>query len=117
MQEEIKSILGSKLKVKDKMIPVEHMRYTGKEKTYITWTLLDERPSFFANDEILYSICPLDIDIFSESNYLDILLEIKKIMLAKEWIWTCDSEEMFSEETGLYYRTCSFEKERVIDNG
>lgn len=117
MHEEVKSILGNVLKIKDKNIPVEHLHYTGTSKTYVTWTLLEENPNFFANDEVLYSICPVDIDIFSDGNYLDILSEIKKKMLAKEWIWTGDSEEQFHEETGLYYRTCSFEKERVIENG
>ena len=106
MHEEVKSILGNVLKIKDKNIPVEHLHYTGTSKTYVTWTLLEENPNFFANDEVLYSICPVDI-----------LSEIKKKMLAKEWIWTGDSEEQFHEETGLYYRTCSFEKERVIENG
>ena len=111
MQEELKSIFEN-FKVKEKSIPVEHMRYKGKEKTFITWFLLSERSSLNADDENLYSICPVDIDIFSDGNYLDIMNEVKKLMKKNNWSWLEDSEEMFEEDTGLYHRTMTFEKER-----
>ena len=114
MNEEIKSILGNSIIVDNKSIPVEHLKYKGESKTYITWTFLDETSGLNANDELLYSVCPIDIDIFSDSNYLSIVKEIKKIMKENEWIWTGDSPEMYEEDTGLYHRTISFEKERMI---
>ena len=114
MNEELKYILGDSIKVKGLVIPISHLRYTGKSKTFITWALLDEVPSLSANDEPLFSVCSVDIDIFSDSNYLDIIKEIKNRMKNNEWVWTGDSAEMFEEDTGLYHKTCSFEKERIL---
>lgn len=117
MNEEIKSILGTNLIVNDLTVPVEHLKYKGSSKTYITWTLLSETPELFGNDEVLDSVCSVDIDIYSDSNYLDILKKIKEIMKTNDWLWVEDSVEMYDDDTELYHRTSTFEKERMIDNG
>lgn len=114
MNEEIKSLLGESITVKGEVIPISHLRYKGKSKRFITWTLLGEVPSLSAGDEPLFSVCPVDIDIFSDGNYLDIIKEIKKKMKNAEWVWTGDSPEMYEDDTGLYHITCSFEKERIL---
>lgn len=113
MNKELKSIFKN-FKVKDKSIPVEHLRYKGKSKTFVTWILLSERPSFIADDEPLYSITEVDIDVFSDGNYLDIVDEVKKLMKNNNWLWVEDSPEMYEEDTELYHRTITFEKERMI---
>ena len=74
MESEIKKILS------ELNIPVEHLRYKGKEKTYVIWTIIYEEPLFSNDDEIQYSEVTVDIDIFSEENYLNILSSIKKLM-------------------------------------
>lgn len=107
MESELKKIL--KLDV-----PVAHLKYKGKEKTYVVWTLLDETPLSASDDEIDYSEVPVDIDIYSESNYLKLMSSIKKIMKENEWIWNGDSSEMYEEDTGLYHRTLTFMKERKV---
>lgn len=114
MNEEIKLILGESLIVGDKEIPVAHLRYKGEAKQYATWTITGETPALSANDEDLCSICSLDVDIFSDGNYLDIEKQIKKIMKNNEWIWVEDSAEMYEEDTELYHKTLSFEKERIL---
>lgn len=116
MNEELKTIFKN-FKVNNKSIPVEHLRYKGKLKTFVTWTLLPERPSLSANDETLYSVCQVDIDVYSEGNYLDIIKEVKKIMKNNNWLWVEDSSEMYEEDTELYHKTITFEKERFLDNG
>lgn len=108
MESELKKIL-SKLKV-----PVAHFKYKGKETTYVVWTLLDEEPIFSSDDEIQYSKVPVDIDIYSESNYLNLMSSVKEIMKENEWAWDGDSTEMYEEDTKLYHRTCTFVKERKI---
>lgn len=113
MNKELKSIFKN-FKVKDKSIPVEHLRYKGKSRTFITWTILTERPGFIADDEPLYSITEVDIDVFSDGNYLDIVDEVKKLMKNNEWLWVEDSPEMYEDDTELYHRTITFEKERMI---
>ena len=94
MNEELKIIFND-FKVKNVSVPVEHLRYIGNSKTYVTWTLLEESPALCGNDEVLFSVCSVDIDIYSDSNYLDIMNEVKKIMKKNEWLWVEDSEEMY----------------------
>ena len=114
MNEEIKLILGESITVKGEEIPVAYLRYQGSSKKYVTWTITGEEPALSANDEVLCSICSLDVDIFSEGNYLDIKKQIKQKMKNNDWVWVEDSEEMYEEDTGLYHQTCTFEKERIL---
>jgi hypothetical protein len=114
MNEELKLILGENLIIGDEQIPVSHLRYKGKSKKFVTWTITGENPALSANDEDLCSICSLDVDIFCDGNYLDIEKAIKQKMKNNEWVWVEDSEEMYEEDTELYHKTCSFEKERIL---
>lgn len=114
MNEELKLILGENLIINGQDIPIAHLRYKGNSKKYVTWTITGEAPALSANDEDLCSICSLDVDIFSDGNYLDIEKEIKQKMKNNDWVWVEDSEEMYEEDTGLYHKTCSFEKERIL---
>lgn len=108
MESEIKKIL--KLDV-----PVAHLKYKGNKKTYVVWTIIDEEPTFSSDDEITDSEVIIDIDIYSDSNYLKIMSLIKNKMKENDWIWDGDSQEFFEEETGLYHMTCSFKKGRYIN--
>jgi hypothetical protein len=114
MNEELKSILGENLNIGSGKIPVAHLRYKGSSKKFVIWTITGETPALSANDEDLCSVCSVDLDIYSDGNYLDIEKEIKKIMKNNDWVWVEDSEEMYEEDTGLYHKTCSFEKERIL---
>ena len=110
MNEELKRIFGERIGE----VPVAHLRYKGDARKYVTWTITGESPALSANDEDLYGICSVDVDIFSEGNYLDIKKEIKKRMKNNNWLWVEDSAEMYEEDTGLYHQTISFEKERIL---
>ena len=114
MEEELKQIFGDDLTIHGESIPISHLIYRGKSRRYITWTIIGEAPDLSANDEDLCSIVSVDVDIFSDGNYLDIIKEIKKKMKNNDWVWVGDSGEMYEEDTQLYHKTCSFEKERII---
>ena len=114
MNSELQTILGDNLIIDEKKIPVSQIKYTGDESTYIVWSIIYEVPALSANDDVLASVVTVDIDIFSDKNFLKIVKEIKKLMKANGWTWNSDSAEMFDESTGLYYKTCTFEKERMI---
>ena len=114
MNEEIKLILGESLIIGGEKIPIAHLKYKGSSRKYVTWTITGEAPALSANDEDLCSICSVDVDIFSEGNYLDIKKQIKQKMKNNDWVWVEDSEEMYEEDTGLYHQTCTFEKERIL---
>lgn len=110
MNEELKLILGERIGE----IPVAHLRYKGESRKFVTWTITGESPALSANDEDLCSVCSVDVDIFSEGNYLDIKKEIKQKMKNNDWVWVEDSSEMYEEDTELYHKTISFEKERIL---
>ena len=112
MNEELKQILGEH--ITDEQVPVAHLRYKGDSRKFVTWTITGEAPALSANDEVLCSLVSVDVDIFSEGNYLDIEKEIKQKMKNNEWVWVEDSEEMYEEDTELYHKTISFEKERIL---
>lgn len=114
MNEELKNIFNNSITVDNKEIPVGHIKYTGKSKTYITWQLLDVNPDLFVDNSPLYCTYPLDVDTYSKGNYLNIIKEIKKLMKENGWIWSGDSPEMYDDDTGLYHITSSFEKEGMI---
>ena len=73
MESELKRIL-----VLD--VPVAHLKYKGSSKTYVIWTIINEEPLFSYDDDIQYSKVSVDIDIYSDSNYLNIMSSIKNIM-------------------------------------
>lgn len=114
MNEELKTLLGDGINVNDEIIPIAHLMYDGKSKKFVTWTIVEVKPLLSANDEQIYAVGSVDIDIFSNGNYLDIEKEIKQLMKNNEWVWVGDSPEMYEEDTELYHKTCSFEKERTI---
>lgn len=94
-------------------IPVEFIRYTGDEKTYITYSFTDDRPGVVADNKEVLSVASIDIDIFSDSNYLDIEDKVEKIMIDNNFIRVGSSPDMYEEDTGLYHKTIEFEKERM----
>lgn len=114
MNNELKTIFGDAIKVNGKSVPVAHLRYKGKETTFATWTITAENPALSADDEPLYSVVTVDVDVFSKGNYLAMVTEIKQLMKQHEWVWVGDSPEMYEEDTELYHKTISFEKERTL---
>ena len=83
MESELKRIL-------DLDVPVAHLKYKGNSKKYVVWTIVYEEPLFFYEDDIQYSKVTVDIDIYSDSNYLDVMSSIKNIMKQNGWTWEED---------------------------
>ena len=104
-------------KVKEKVIPTAYIKYKGKSKTYITYTFTDDDPLLFAEDKELGSAVYVDIDIYSDGNYLEIEEKIKDEMEKNNFIRTGGSEDMYEEDTELYHKTLEYSKERMRNNG
>ena len=115
MNEELKTIFGDAITVDGKSVSTAHIKYKGKETTFVVWTITGDEPALSGNDELLYSISTVDVDVYSKGNYLSVLAVVKQLMKMNEWIWTGDSVEMYEDDTGLYHITASFEKERTIE--
>lgn len=114
MNAEIKSIFGENISIGNTSVPVSHLRYKGSSKTFVTWSMLGEKPSLSADDEQIFSVVSVDIDVFSNGNYSKLITEIKRRMKENGWVWVEDSPEMFEDDTGLYHITITFEKERSL---
>lgn len=113
MNKEIEEIL-TEFRVDDAPIPFDFLQYSGKSKTYITYYETDNNPALNGDDEPLYSASSYDFDIYSNKNYLKIVSELKKVMLAHDFIWIEDSPDMYENDTGLYHKTITFAKERRV---
>lgn len=99
--------------VEEKEVPVEYIEYTGRSKTYVTYTFTNDEPSLFGDDKEIGSVVSVDIDIFSDKNYLAIENKIIEIMNDNNFIRTGCSPDMYEKDTGLYHKTIEFEKERM----
>jgi len=111
MNEEIQKIFKNFI-VDGIKIPIAFMRYTGKETTYLTYQSIGNSPVLSSDDKTDYTADTIDIDIYTKGNYLNIMKEIKKIMLANEFVFVEDSPDMYEQDTGYYHRTITFAKER-----
>ena len=100
-------------KIDNLSIPVEFLRYKGNSKTYVTYTFTNDDPSLFGDDKEIGSVISIDIDIFSNKNYLAIEKKIIEIMEDNNFIRVGNSPDMYEEDTGLYHKTIEFEKERM----
>ena len=114
MNEELKAIFGESLTVGSATVPTAHIKYKGKETTYVVWTIIGDAPALSGDNEQLYGITTVDVDVYSKGNYLGVLAEIKRLMKNNEWVWTGDSPEMYEDDTELYHITATFEKERTL---
>ena len=114
MNKELKTMFGDAITVNGKKIPTAHLKYQGKEPTYVVWTIISNSPALSGDDEPIYGITTVDVDVYSKGNYLSVLNEVKKLMKLNGWVWKEDSVEMYEDDTGLYHITATFEKERIL---
>ena len=112
MHEIIQNILDG-LIVDGLPIPSAPLRYRGIARRFVTWTITSEDPQVPADDGCAVSFIELDVDIYSDVDYSDIMDAVIPLFTAAGWVWTDSGPEMFEEDTGLYHRTVSFEKERM----
>lgn len=113
MNNEIEEIFDNFI-VDSKKIPVEFSKYSGPEEQYVVYSSLGEKPELHANDIPIVSVDTFDFDIYSKSNYLNILKEIKNKLTNAGWTWVEDSEDLYEEDTGFYHKTTTWCKEKGL---
>ena len=94
-------------------IPVEYLKYKGSSKTYVTYTFTGDDPSLFGEDKEIGSIISVDVDIFSDKNFIAIQEKIEELMEENDFIRTGTSPDLYEEDTKLCHKTIEFEKERM----
>ena len=98
-------------KVNNITIPVSYMQYINKKgEPYIVFSQYDKDNSYSGDDEILGYISYYDFDIYSKSNYLEIIEAVKKIMKSSGWTWQPrrDSPDFYESDTKYFHKTLCF---------
>lgn len=95
-------------------IPVAFLKYKGDAETYIVFSEIDNSPAYSCDDECEYSIKQFDFDIYTKSNYLNILKAVKQKLKEIGFVWVEDSPDMYEKDTGYYHKTTTFEIENYI---
>ena len=108
----LKTIFDS-FKVDGEEIPVEYLKYKGNKKTFVTYAFTGDDPSLFGEDKEIGSIISVDVDIFSDKNFIAIQEKIEELMEENDFIRTGTSPDLYEEDTKLFHKTIEFEKERM----
>ncbi len=100
-------------------IPVSFLRYDGDLNTYITYMDSDRDNSFSGDDSILGYVVYYDFDIYSKTNYLEVMEKVKELLTANGWTWqpSRDSTDLYENDTGFYHKTICFAIEKEVNNG
>lgn len=105
----IMTALNGQITQGGKTVPIAYMNYKGESQTYITFREIDKTPQFEADNECEYSVAKFTIDIFSKSNLLDIVRQVKEKMKANGCSWYEDSPDLYEEDTKYYHKALTFE--------
>ena len=108
----LKSIVDNVI-VAGEEIPVEYLKYKGNSKTFVTYTFTGDDPALFGEDKEIGSIISVDVDIFSDKNFIAIQEKIEELMEENDFIRTGTSPDLYEEDTKLFHKTIEFEKERM----
>jgi hypothetical protein len=91
-------------------IPVSYLVYEGHNDTYITYLSYDKDNSYSSDDNISGYAVYYDFDIYSKSNYCEIIKEIKQKMADAGWTYQPrrESPDQYEKDTRLYHKTLCF---------
>lgn len=109
MNELIERILTN-FTVNQVQIPVSYMYYEGHGEPYITYQETGADNALSGDDDLIAYIDFYDFDVYSKSNYTDIIDNLKAILKANGFTWQVSgsSFDMYEVETGYYHKTLSF---------
>lgn len=87
-------------------VPVAFQLYEGSEQTFLTYFQYDERPSLFTNDQEAKTEHYFQINVFSKSDYAELIKGVKEQMLALGGIRLSEFDTV--TETEFYQRSMRF---------
>ena len=94
-------------------IPVKYLRYNGKLTTYITYQNESNNGELRADDKLQGYIAFYDFDIYSKSDYYDLMDDVINKLEDAGWTYhpSRNSPDLYETDTGYYHKTLSFSKE------
>ena len=101
-------------KVNGKVIPIAFLNYTGNSDVYLTYYTWSLKPENFYDDENHSEIAYGTIDIFSKSNFKDILESVKIKLKENGFTWTDNGPETYEQDTGYYHVPVNFRAEFTL---
>ena len=109
MNELIETIFNN-FKVDGVEIPVAFLKYEGHDEPYITYQQTDIDNSYSGDDDLLGYVYYYDFDIYSKSDYTNIIRSVKQLLKANNFEWqpSQSSADMYENDTGYYHKTLSF---------
>lgn len=109
MNAEIEATLDN-LIVNEVLVPVAYMFYEGHGEPYVVYMQYDKDNSYSTDDEIAGYVTYYDFDVYSQSNYLAIVEEIKSRLKSAGWTWQPrrDSPDMYDPDTRYFHKTICF---------
>lgn len=88
-------------------VPVSFQKYSGKESTYITFFTYLEQGEQYADNEEKATGYYIQLDVWSKSDYTELIENIKDQMRAAGFIRTY-AADLFEEDTKIYHKAMRF---------
>lgn len=91
-------------------IPVEFLRYTGHNTTYITYMEHHIDDTYYTDDELTNFVDYYDFDVYSKGNYINVIKSMKELLEQNGFKWqpSMTSADMYEDDTGYFHKTLSF---------
>src|SRR5690625_2111530 len=94
-------------------IPVAKLRYSGKADTYIIFTEDNQAPKVTADDREVITNDSVQVDVFSEGNFIDSVNETRTRLESVGLKRMCESET-YDEDMNMYRSIMRFNFENNI---
>lgn len=88
-------------------VPVSFQKYNGKESTYITFFNYLEQGEQYADNEEKSTGYYIQIDIWSKSDYTELIENVKNAMETAGFIRT-SAADLFESDTKIYHKAIRF---------
>lgn len=88
-------------------VPVSFQKYNGKESTYITFFNYLEQGEQYADNEEKSTGYYIQIDIWSKSDYTELIENVKNAMETAGFIRT-SAGDLFESDTKIYHKAIRF---------
>lgn len=88
-------------------VPVEFQNYGGSQTTYITFFEYNQQGDLHGDDEELNTRYSLQVDIWSQGNYIPLVKQVKTLLKGIGFIRNSETE-FYEKDTQIYHKVLRF---------